>query len=85
MNLDFYKEAYEHRDLSNELHDTPWWQALMADSHFQTALQRNYHMRLLLGDSAYLKKLLRSEADRQSFIDQVFHPAPEHLAHPDID
>lgn len=84
MNMDFYKEAYVHRDLSEELHHTPWWQSLNGDPRFQASLQRNYHMRLKLGDSAYLKKLLRSESERQAFIDQVYHPAPEHLVSSDF-
>ncbi|MGZ4032579.1 MAG: hypothetical protein ACXVP5_08530 [Tumebacillaceae bacterium] len=84
MNWDFYEEAFTHRDLSGELHNTPWWQSLMGDTRFHQALQQNYHMRLLLGDSAYLKKLLLSETARVSFIEQVFHPAPEHLVNPDL-
>jgi hypothetical protein len=83
MNMDFFQEAYMHRDLSGDLHNTPWWQSLMGDPRFQQALQQNYHTRLLLGDSAYLKQLLRSETARQTFIEQVFHPAPEHLVNPD--
>ena len=61
MNMDFFTDAYEHRKLSQELHETSWWQALAADTRFESALQRNYHMRVKLSDTSYLKQLLRSE------------------------
>ncbi len=80
MNFNFFSEAKEHRILSEELYATAWWQALMNDPHFQSAFERNYHMRLKLGDSSYLKMLLDSECERRDFIEQVFHPEPEHLA-----
>jgi hypothetical protein len=83
MGLDFYAEAFEHRKLADELHDTPWWRSLMKDERFQKALERNYHMRLKMGEAAYLKKLLRSERERQSFVYNVLHPASEDLATPD--
>ncbi|KEO83479.1 hypothetical protein [Tumebacillus flagellatus] len=85
MNMDFYRDALDHRNLSEELHRTPWWDSLMHNDQFKNALQRNGHMRVQLADTSYLKKLLRSEQERQSFIEQVFHPAPEHLAAPDED
>lgn len=80
MNMDFFTDAYEHRQLSQELHDTPWWRALAADSRFESALQRNYHMRVKLSDTSYIKQLLRSESARRMFVENVYHPALEHLA-----
>ena len=77
--MNFFTDAYEHRKLSHELHETPWWQELAADARFDTALQRNYHMRVKLSETSYIKQLLRSESERRMFIDQVYHPAPEHL------
>lgn len=80
MYMDFDQGALDHRKLSEELHQTPWWNTLMHQKGFQDALQRNTHMRLRLGDASYLKKLLRSEAQRQAFLHQVYHPTPDHLA-----
>lgn len=85
MNMDFYTDAFEHRKLSQELQETPWWQALAADNAFKTALQRNYHMRVKMSDTSYLKQLLRSESERRAFLYDVQHPAPEHLAARDDD
>ncbi|MBL0388631.1 hypothetical protein JJB07_18660 [Tumebacillus sp. ITR2] len=85
MNMDFYRDALDHRNLSEELHRTPWWDSLMHNDRFKNALERNYHARLQLGETSYLKKLLRSESERQSFIEQVYHPSPDQLATPDED
>jgi len=85
MNLDYFSDMFSQRDLSAQLHDTPWWQTLMANEQFSAALQQNYHMRLMLSRSSYLKKLLRSEADRQAFIHDVLNPAPEHRTAPEDD
>ena len=85
MNMDFYSEAFSHRNVSEQLHETPWWRSLMANEKFREALERNYHTRLMLGDSRYIKKLLRSEQERQTFIEQVFHPSPDHLVNHQYD
>ncbi|HEU4963996.1 MAG TPA: hypothetical protein VFV52_09110 [Bacilli bacterium] len=82
---DFWSEVKDHRELTEELHDTPWWQGLMNDPHFHAAYESNYHARLKLSDSRYLKKLMRSETERRSFIDEVFHPGPNDLAAEDDD
>lgn len=79
MNLDFWTEIKDHRQLSEELQETPWWQGLMNDTGFHAAYERNYHARLKLSDSRYLKKLMRSEKERRSFVEDVLHPEPEHL------
>ena len=85
MNMDYYHEVTDHRQLSEELHRTPWWDSLMHNDRFKEALHQNYHMRLQLGESSYLKKLLRSETERQTFLSQVYHPSPEHLTNTDED
>lgn len=80
MNEYSFADMFQHRHWSEELHETPWWQALMADPRFQAAYERNHHMRLKMSNTHYLKKLMRSESERQSFVAGVLHPAPDHLS-----
>ncbi|TCP59219.1 hypothetical protein EV586_101435 [Tumebacillus sp. BK434] len=85
MGMGFWSEAKEHREATEHLHDTAWWQGLMNDPHFANSFQRNYDVRLKLSSTAYIRKLMNSEMERRAFIEEVLHPNPEHLANPDQD
>jgi hypothetical protein len=85
MNMFSLSDSLDQWKFSEELHETPWWHSLMNDQRFLAAYERNFHMRLKLSDTSYLKKLLRSEGERQAFVTGVLHPRPEDLATPDDD
>ncbi|ARU62860.1 hypothetical protein CBW65_19165 [Tumebacillus avium] len=85
MGMGFWSEAKQHREATEHLHETPWWQELMNDPHFESSFQRNYYVRLKLSSADYIHKLMNSETERRAFIEEVLHPDPEHLANPDQD